>query len=265
MAEYPDSENEQRVPPERLRRAVAAIFAACGMSEADAVLLAGALVNADQRGIHSHGTLRVPDYVAKLTTGGVDPRGRPEVVSDSGAALVVDARNAMGQIAANFAMCAAIERARATHVAIAAVRNSNHCGAMDFWAMMALSHGMIGLATTNAIPTMAPWGGIDKIVGINPLGIAFPAGEEPAIVLDIAFGATAHGKMRVYHQKGHAIPEGWAFDENGVPTTDTAAALRGLIRPIGDYKGVGMAMVMGILSSVLSGSGYGLETGNMVD
>src|SRR6185295_1711398 len=117
MAEYPDSENEERVAPPRLRSAVAAIFAACGMSEADAALLAGALVNADQRGIHSHGTLRVPDYVAKLGKGGVDPRGRPVIASDAGAALVVDAHNSMGQVAAHFAMSAAIERARSTHVA----------------------------------------------------------------------------------------------------------------------------------------------------
>jgi len=175
MAEYPSSENEQRVAPEQLKSVVSAIFAACGMREADAGLLATTLVNADQRGIHSHGTLRVPDYVGNLTKGGVYPLGGPVLASDSGAALVVDAGNAMGQIAAHFAMSAAIERARSTHVAIATVRNSNHCGAMDFWAMMALPHDMIGVATTNAIPTMAPWGGTDKIVGINPLGIAFPA------------------------------------------------------------------------------------------
>src|SRR5690349_23367173 len=229
MAEYPSSENEQRVAPERLKSTVGAIFAACGMSQADAGLLAATLVSADQRGIHSHGTLRVPDYVGKLTKDGVDPRGRPVLASDAGAALIVDARNAMGQIAAHFAMSAAIERARTTHVAFAPVRNSNHCGAMDFWAMMALPHDMIGLATTNALPTMAPWGGVDKIVGINPLAVAIPADREAPVVLDIAFGATAHGKIRVYHQKGHSIPEGWAFDAEGRPTTDAAAALEGLI------------------------------------
>jgi LDH2 family malate/lactate/ureidoglycolate dehydrogenase len=265
MAEYPSSENEQRVAPGQLKSVVSAIFAACGMREADAGLLATTLVNADQRGIHSHGTLRVPDYVGKLTKGGVDPRGRPVLASDSGAALVVDADNAMGQIAAHFAMSAAIERARSTHVAIATVRNSNHCGAMDFWAMMALPHDMIGVATTNAIPTMAPWGGTDKIVGINPLGIAFPADEELPIVLDFAFGATAHGKIRVYHQKGHPIPEGWAFDADGNPTTDTAAALAGLIQPIGGYKGIGLGIVMGMLATLLSGASYGTELGNMID
>ena len=118
---------------------------------------------------------------------------------------------------------------------------------------------------TNALPTMAPWGGTEKIVGINPLAVAFPSAKEPPIVLDIAFGATAHGKIRVYHQKGHAIPEGWAFDEDGEPTTDAAAALKGLIQPIGGHKGVGLGVVIGMLSSLLSGAAYGTELGNMVD
>jgi LDH2 family malate/lactate/ureidoglycolate dehydrogenase len=265
MAEYPGSENERRVMPGELKAVVGAIFQACNMDAGDATLLAEALTAADQRGIHSHGTLRVPDYVDKLTTGGVDPRGRPEVASRNGAALVIDAKNAMGQIAAHFAMSAAIETARVTHVAIAAVGNSNHCGAMDHWAAMALPHGMIGLAATNALPTMAPWGGIDKIVGINPLAVAIPGGSEPAMILDIAFGATAHGKIRVYHQKGHPIPEGWAFDAEGRPTTDAGAAMAGLIQPIGGHKGVGLGIIMGMLSTLLSGAAYGGELGNMIE
>src|SRR5207237_423919 len=216
----------------------------------------------DQRGIHSHGTLRVPEYVKKLTSGGVDPRGKPRVASQSAAAITVDADNAMGQVAADFAMKAAIEAARITHVAIAAVRNSNHCGAMDHWAAMALPHGMIGLAATNALPTMGPWGGIDKIVGINPLAVAIPARDEAPVILDIAFGATAHGKIRVYHQKGHLIPEGWAFDAEGHPTTDAAAAMAGLIQPIGGHKGVGLGIVIGMLSTLLSGASYRTELGN---
>jgi LDH2 family malate/lactate/ureidoglycolate dehydrogenase len=265
MAEYPGTENERRIVPAMLRAAVARIFEACGMDKHDAGLLAGALASADQRGIHSHGTLRVPDYVEKLTKGGVDPRGKPQVVSKNGAAIVVDAHNAMGQIAADFAMRSAIDTAGQIGVAVAAVRNSNHCGAMDYWAAMALPQGMIGLAATNALPTMAPWGGIDKIVGINPLAIALPANKEAPIVLDIAFGATAHGKIRVYHQKGETIPEGWSFDKEGQPTTDTAKALEGLIQPIGGHKGVGLGIIMGMLSSLLSGAAYGTELGNMVE
>jgi LDH2 family malate/lactate/ureidoglycolate dehydrogenase len=265
MAVYPKSETDRRVDAGALRSVVAAIFGACGMSGEDADLLAGSLVRSDLRGIHSHGTLRVPDYVKKLTVDGVDPRGCPRIVSSKGAAIVVDGHNSMGQIGATLAMRAAIDRAREIGVAFAAVRGSNHCGAMDAYTLTAADAGMIGIAGTNALPTMAPWGGADKIVGINPLSIALPARRFPAFCLDFAFGATAHGKIRVYHQKGSDIPEGWAFDEDGRPTTDAAAALAGLIQPIGQHKGIGLGMAVGMLSSLLSGAAYGTESGNMID
>lgn len=265
MAEYPGVEGERRFAYEVLVAAVAAICRACGMAEEDARLLADSLVHADSRGIHSHGVMRVPDYVHKLTAGGVDPCGRPRIVGERLGALRIDAGNAMGQIGCAFAMRAAIERARTTGVALAAVGGSNHCGALDYWVLMAVRKGMIGLALTNALPTMAPWGGIDKIVGLNPIGIGIPAGEEAPFVLDIALGATAHGKLRVYQQKGQPIPEGWAFDSLGRPTTDIDAALAGLIQPIGQHKGIGLAVAVGVLATLLSGAGYGTESGNMVD
>jgi LDH2 family malate/lactate/ureidoglycolate dehydrogenase len=159
----------------------------------------------------------------------------------------------------------AIDKAREVGLALVAVRGSNHCGAMDWYTLMAARAGMIGIAGTNALPTMAPWGGIEKIVGINPLSIAMPAVKHSPFVLDLAFGATAHGKIRVYHQKGRPIAEGWAFDAQGEPTTDAAAALSGLIQPIGQHKGVGLGMAIGMLSSLLSGAAYGTELCNMVD
>ncbi len=265
MAHYPGEETERRFSGAVLRQTVGQIFAACGMDSGDADLLADSLVHADLRGIHSHGVLRVPDYVAKLTRDGVDPRGRPHVVADAGAALVVDADNAMGQIAGRLAMDQAIERARDINVALVAVRGSNHCGALDWYTKRAAAADMIGIAGTNALPTMAPWGGSEKIIGLNPISLAVPGAKSATLLLDIALGATAHGKIRIYAQKGQAIPEGWAFDAEGRPTTDAVAALEGLIQPIGAHKGLGLAMMVGILSSVLSGAGYGTESGNMVD
>lgn len=265
MARYPQSEKERRIDAGGLRQWVTRIFAGCGMAEEDATLLADSLVAADVRGIHSHGVLRVPDYVRKLRLEGVDPKGRPAVVKDSGAALVVDGGNSMGQIGCSFAMGRAIERARETGVAAVAVRGSNHCGAMFYYTLQAMRAGMIGIATTNALPTMAPWGGKDKIVGINPVSIAIPAGEEAPVVLDAAFSYSSHGKIRIFHQKGAEIPDTWAFDADGNPTTDAARALEGLLQPIGEFKGVGLAIVFGMLSSILSGAAYGTELGNMVD
>lgn len=265
MAVYPRADGDRVVSADDLERIVAAIFRTCNMRDADAALLAHTLVLSDLRGIHSHGVLRVPDYVRKLTVEGVDPRGTPRIVSDRGSAIVVDGGNSMGQIGGSFAMRLAVARARETGVAFAAVRGSNHCGAMDHYAMLAAAEGMIGLAGTNALPTMAPWGGTEKIVGINPLAIAVPAATQPPLVLDIAFGATAHGKIRVYHQKNARLPEGWAFDREGRPTTDATEALLGLIQPIGGHKGIGLGMMVGVLSSLLSGATYGTELGNMTD
>lgn len=258
-----EAEGEERVPAKALLEGVQAIFERCGMPTDKAFLLADSLVYADLRGIHSHGVLRVPEYVQKLTTGGVDPRGQPFVAYERGACLVVDGGNSMGQIGAHFAMEHVIARAHLYGIAAAAIRGSNHCGAMAYFAVQALPHDMVGIATTNALPTMAPWGGIDKILGINPLGVAIPAGEEPPIVYDAAFSGSSHGKIRIHQQKGLPLPEGWALDKEGRPTTDPAAALEGLLMPIGGFKGVGLALIMGILSSMLSGAAYGTELGNM--
>jgi LDH2 family malate/lactate/ureidoglycolate dehydrogenase len=265
MAIYPDKETDLRVSHNDLRRAVGAVFRACGMNPDDADLLTDTLVAADLRGIHSHGVIRVPDYVKKLEKDGVDPEGRPTVVRDSGSAVVVDGSNSMGQIGSTFAMKEVIERAGTHNLAFAAVRGSNHCGAMSYYTALAPARDMIGIAATNALPTMAPWGGIDKILGINPLSVAVPAGREHPVVFDAAFSYSSHGKIRVFEQKGLPIPETWAFDSKGRPTTDAATALSGLLQPIGGYKGTGLALLMGILSSLLSGASYGTQLGDMVE
>lgn len=265
MALYPSSDDERRFQADNLRDAAAGIFQSAGMGPTDAHTVADSLVAADRRGVHSHGLLRVEDYVKKLLEEGVDPQGRPTLVSRKGGALRIDGANALGQVAGVFAMDHAILAARETGVAFAAVGGGNHCGALDFYTLRAAAAGMIGIAGTNALPTMAPWGGVEKIVGLNPLSIAMPAAGRAPVVLDIALGQTAHGKIRVYAQKGAPLPEGWAFDAEGRPTTDAEAALEGLIQPIGAFKGIGLAMMVGLLSTLLSDAGYGLESGNMVD
>ncbi len=265
MADYPTAETDRRIGAEPLTAISVAIFKASGMHKRDAALLADSLVHADLRGVHSHGVLRIPDYVHKLKDGGVNPAGKPFVVSRNGAAAVVDGGNNMGQIGAHFAMEMAMDMARETGVALVALRGSNHCGALDWYTLRAAGNGMIGMVGSNALPTMAPLGGRDKIVGMNPISIAMPGHNEPPVVLDLAFGATAHGKIRVYHQKDLPLPTGWAYDANGEPTTDAGIALEGLIQPAGGHKGIALAMMVGMLSTLLSGAGYGTELGNMVD
>jgi LDH2 family malate/lactate/ureidoglycolate dehydrogenase len=257
------SDTQARVHQEALLVLVTRIFLRCGMRDAEAAYLASTLVDADVRGVHSHGVLRVPEYVKKLMAGGVDPRGTPAVVHDFGACQVVDGGNSMGQIGVRFAMERAIERAQTTGIAAVAVRGSNHCGALANYVLQAVARDTIGIVTTNALPTMAPWGGAQRLLGINPLSIGIPAAEEWPIVYDAAFSATAHGKIRVYQQRGQRLPEGWALDAEGHPTTDPAAAIDGLLLPIGGFKGANLALIMGILSSMLSGASYGTELGDM--
>ncbi|MBT4100243.1 MAG: Ldh family oxidoreductase [Gemmatimonadetes bacterium] len=251
------------VDAERLLQLVTEIFRVCTMNAQDAHLLADTLVDADLSGVHSHGVLRVPEYVEKLTAKGVNPQGRPRVVSGRGACQVVDGDNSMGQIGMHFAMKSAIAAAHEHGVGIVAIRGSNHSGAMAYYARLAVEADMIGWATTNALPTMAPWGGVERLLGINPLGLGVPADAEPPILYDAAFSGSSHGKIRIHQQKGEPLPEGWALDSQGQPTTDPALALEGLLQPIGAFKGAGLAMMMGILSSMLSGAAYGTELGDM--
>ncbi len=255
--------SEHRINAGQLQAWVTTIFLRCGMDQHDATLLADSLVFADLSGVHSHGVLRVPEYVAKLTKGGVNPRGVPRIERDSAACLVVNGDNSMGQIGTTFAMQEVIKRAYTFGVAAAGIGGSNHCGALAYFARMALEHDMIGLATTNALPTMAAWGGADRILGINPLAMALPADKELPIVYDAAFSGSSHGKIRIYQQKGWALPPGWALDRAGNPTIDPAVAIDGLLAPIGGFKGAGLAMLMGLLSSLLSGAAYGTELGDI--
>ena len=264
MPQVVGTSSDRRVDAEALEAFVAGLFTAAGTSDADAALIARLAVGTDLRGAYSHGTALVPMYVGLMLAGKVDPRGRPSVTRDTGAAIKVDGNNSLGHVGLTFATERAIERATDIGMAAVALSGSNHCGAMWPYALQARDHDMIVLATTNGLPTMAWYGGIDRIVSINPVGIYIPAGEERPVLIDTSFGAAARGKILVHKQKGLPLPEGWAFDQDGNPTIDPEAALNGLIQPAGGYKGTSMALLMGVLASLLSGGAYGTELGNFV-
>ena len=255
MSQIPDT----RVQANEVRALVQQIYRACGMGDTDAGLMADSHVESDLRGAHSHGVLRVPGYVARIVDGGVDPKGQPAIAREYGACLVVDGGNSMGQIGCRYAMQQVLDRAEVHGIAACAIRGSNHCGALAPYAMQALPRDMIGLFTTHSMPIMAPWGGAERLIGNNPLAIALPAAQEKPIVHDGAFSVSAYGKVKYYHQKGWDLPDGWAFDKDGRPALDTAAALDGLLAPIGDFKGAALGMIMGLFAALLSGGAYGTE------
>jgi LDH2 family malate/lactate/ureidoglycolate dehydrogenase len=188
---------------------VAGIFQKLDVPAEDARIVADHLVEADLRGVHSHGVIRVPTYVAALKAGKINPRPKIEVIEDHGGQIVMDGDNGLGQLTAF--------RANEHGLAAVALRRSTHCGAMAYYAIRARAADLIGLAITNAGMNMTPIGGTAKIVGNNPFAIAVPTTREWPMVLDIATSVVAGGKLDVARSKGESIPLGWARDKDGNP------------------------------------------------
>jgi LDH2 family malate/lactate/ureidoglycolate dehydrogenase len=248
--------NGIRVDARRLLEFTQAVYAKAGLPAEDAHRIADTLVQADLWGHQSHGVLRLPWYRARVAAGMMRARTRPEFIVDAGAVAVIDGRDGVGQVLATLAMDEAVRRAKAHGIGAVAVRNSNHFGTAMYYTSMAARAGCVGFLSTNASPSMAPWGGRRKLLGNNPWSIAAPAGKHATMMLDIANSGVARGKVYLARQKGEKIPEGWALDKDGVPTVDAQAAIDGIILPMAEHKGYAIAMMMDVLSGVLSGSGF---------
>ena len=239
------------------------IFAALGVPRHDAEIVASVLVTADLRGIESHGVGRVRLYVKDIRNGIIDPATAVKVVRESASIAVCDGGNGLGQVAAHCAMEMCIEKALTTGCASVAVRGSNHFGIAGYYAMMALPHDLIGLSLTNSSPVTVPTYASKAVVGSNPIAVAVPAGKERPFVLDMATSVVPLGKMEVMMRAGEQIPLGWGVNREGEPTTDPAEAYwHGGLMPLGGtpemrgYKGYGLALVVDILSAVLSGASF---------
>ena len=244
-----------------LRAWSADVFVRLGLRENDAHLVAETLVEADLRGVASHGVQRMTTYANSLRRGAMVAQPTIGVVKDSGWALVVDGGGGMGQVAAQRAMDLALERAAESGHGAVSVRNSTHCGAMAFWALQAIPQKAIGTAITNAGINMMPTGGREKMVGNNPVAYAVPTGREVPLVLDMATSVVAGGKLDIARIKGQSIPLGWAVDKDGQPTTDPVAARGGALLPVGGPKGYGLAVVLDVFCGVLSAGRFGRGLG----
>ena len=226
---------------------------------ADALLLADSLVAAELWGHSSHGMLRLPWYVERLRSGAMSTTTEPETLTDSGALVLLDGRDGIGQVLAARAVDLGVERAKAHGVSAVAVRNSNHFGTAAYFTRQAAEAGCVAFLSTNASPAMAPWGGRTKAVGTNPWSIAAPAGRRGVAVMDIANTAVARGKIYLAAERGETIPAGWAADETGTPTTDAAQAVHGLLLPMAGHKGYVISFMMDVLAGVLTGSSFGRD------
>src|SRR5918993_747591 len=201
------------------------------------------LVEADLRGVESHGVVRLPIYVERLAARATNPRPRVRMVRETPTSLLIDGDNGMGQLVSMRAMELAIGKAKQGLCVFASTRNSNHYGAAAYYAQMACPHDMIGFSfTIGGINHMVPWGGAEPMLGNNPFAIAFPRRGAPPVVLDMACSVAARGKIIVAAKEGRAIPPDWAVDREGQPTTDARAALEGFVAPVGGPKGYALTL-----------------------
>ncbi|MEB3370100.1 Ldh family oxidoreductase [Saccharopolyspora mangrovi] len=233
------------------------ILRTLSVPEDDARLLADSLVVAELWGHSSHGMLRLPWYAARLRSGAMRSSGEPQIVTDTGSLVVLDGQDGIGQVITDRAARLGIDRAKAHGIAGVAIRNSNHFGTAAYFTRKVADAGCLALLATNASPAMAPWGGREKSVGTNPWSITAPAGSYGTAVMDIANTAVARGKIYLAEERGEPIPEGWAADANGVPTTDPREAVDGLILPLAGHKGYAISFMFDVLAGVLTGSSFG--------
>lgn len=242
-----------------LVRAVAECFVAAGIQPADAAVVAEDLVAADLEGVASHGAMLVPMYIERIKSGSVSKLSRGDVVSDQDASVVIDAGHALGQLTARQAVEIAVERASKFGMATVAVRNAFHFGTAGRYARMLADEGCVGMVMSNTRPLMPVTGGAEPLVGNNPLAIAVPSAGDFAPEVDMAMSAAAMGKIRNAAAAGQSIPEGWAADRDGAPTTDPKAAIEGMLLPAAGPKGFGLAFIIDLLSGGLSGGAMGAD------
>jgi LDH2 family malate/lactate/ureidoglycolate dehydrogenase len=248
-----------------LRAFVTALLERMGYSNEDAALIADGLVEADVRGITSHGTLHVPNIAKRTKLGLVNTRPNIRTLKDAASSARLDADRAPGFVAAMRAMDLAIAKAKSTGVGAVAVTNSTHYGMGARYAERAARAGMIGLALANATATMPSPGGTLALLGTNPISFAVPGeGGETALCLDMGLAQVTLNAVRDAAKRGRALPEGVAAAKDGTPTTDAAKALDdGFLLPFGGHKGFGLAVVVEVLAGVLTGSAIGREVGSL--
>jgi (2R)-3-sulfolactate dehydrogenase (NADP+) len=250
---------------EEAQRLVTEALTRCRTGEANAVSVARALVAAEADGLKGHGLSRVPSYAAQAKVGKVDGFATPAVTRPAPSVVAVDAAHGFAYPALDAALAALPEVARAQGVAVAPIRRSHHCGAAGHAVERLAEAGLVGMLFANTPAAIAPWGGSHAVFGTNPIAFACPVDGAAPIVVDLSISKVARGNILAAKQKGESIPEGWALDEEGRPTTDPAAALKGTMLPLGDAKGTALALMVELLAAGLTGATYAAEASSFLD
>jgi LDH2 family malate/lactate/ureidoglycolate dehydrogenase len=239
---------------ENLREFASAILRRVGMTAEDAGLLADSLVEADAAGLTTHGTSRLAPYVEQLRSGQVNVSPHETVLVDRPSALLMDADGAFGAPVGIRALDLAMEKARATGLCLVGVTNVAHFGAAGYYTRHAADQGFLALAMSSSSPSVVPFGGRTARIGNSPMSFAAPGESHPELVMDMAQSMTSRGRIRIAMESGDDIPDGWAIDADGNPTTDPREALNGAVLPSGGHKGSAMSLVVEMLASGLTGA-----------
>jgi LDH2 family malate/lactate/ureidoglycolate dehydrogenase len=245
-----------RIPLSDLREFAEEVFRSLGLPRHDAETVAACLLYSEERDHSSHGIIRLPVYGKRVRAGVVEACPAITVSVDAQALAIVDGGNGLGPVVGTYAMDQAISRARVHGVGLVLARNSNHYGASGFYTSRAAAAGCVGFSASNAPSNMAPWGGRERFLGTNPFSIGVPrsGGELNA---DMASSVVARGNIILAAEKGESIPEGWAIDPEGLPTTNAEAGLKGSVLPFAGPKGAAISLMIDVLCGVLSGASYG--------
>ncbi len=242
-----------KLEAEYLRGLSRAIFRAQGVSERDAGIVTDVLVEANLRGHDSHGVVRIPGWVEGLEAGAINAHSAPRLVRETAGSALMDGDRGLGPVVATAACACAAGKAKQAGIGMVSVRSASHIGMLQYYTLELAAGGLIGVAMTNTEPGMAPHGGIDRVIGTNPLSVAIPGREAP-VVLDMSTSVAARGRIVLARDRGEEIPAGWAVDSEGNPTTDPAAALEGALLPAGGAKGSGLAIIVDLLTGALAGA-----------
>jgi LDH2 family malate/lactate/ureidoglycolate dehydrogenase len=243
------------ITPARLREFCASALERAGVPPEHARMTAAVLVEADLRGVHSHGVSLLPTYVRRLRNGLTNPTPAITTVRERGATALLDGDSGLGYVLGHAAMTMAISRARQFGIGFVGVRQSTHYGMAGYYAMLASDDRMIGYTTSNAGADMVPWQGAQPALGNNPVAYAIPAGRHPPIVLDMACSVVARGRIRIAELQGERVPRGWVIGDHEDPRIAYGAPLA----PFGTYKGSGLAVVNEVLSAIMPAAMLSIE------
>ena len=244
---------------------ISAALERCKTAPENAGIVARALVAAEADGLKGHGFSRVPSYAAQAKIGKVDGMAMPSVEHATPSLIRIDARHGFAYPAIEAAVEALKDAAPMMGVAVAAIRRSHHCGVAGHPVERLAEAGLVAMLFANTPAAMAPWGGKTATFGTNPIAFACPLPGQPPIVIDLSLSKVARGNILAAKQKGQPIPEGWAIDSDGRPTTDADAALKGTMLPLGDAKGTALALMVELLAAGLTGAVFAADATSFLD